>query len=120
MSQRTRVGLAALAVGMQVVVLYAPRAPAVDTGGLPLDKLVHVVAFAVPTVALIAAGLPRGWVIGVMVVHAPLSEVIQGRLLTERSMEAADVAADLVGVGLGALAARRLRRPEVVVVDSVG
>ena len=120
MSQRARSGLAALAVGLQLVVLYAPRVPAVDTGGLPVDKLVHVVAFAVPTVALIAAGLPRGWVIGLMAVHAPLSEIIQGRLLTDRSMQAADVVADLVGVALGALVAGHLRRPEVVVVDSRG
>jgi VanZ family protein len=98
-------------VALQFAVLYAPRAPAVDTGGLPVDKLVHVAAFALPTAALIAAGLPRGWVIGLMAVHAPLSEVIQGALLADRSAEGADVVADLVGVALGALMVRRVHRP---------
>ena len=85
MSQRGRAGLAALALGLQFAVLYAPRAPAVDTGGIPVDKLVHVAVFALPTVALIGAGVPRGWVIGLMAVHAPLSEVVQGALLADRS-----------------------------------
>jgi VanZ family protein len=112
MSQRARAGLAAVALGMQFVVLYAPRAPAVDTGGIPVDKLVHVAAFALPTAALIAAGLPRGWVIGLMAAHAPLSELLQGQLLADRSAEGADVVADLVGVALGALVIRRATRPE--------
>jgi VanZ family protein len=118
MSQRARTGLAALSLGLQFAVLYAPRAPAVDTGGIPVDKLVHVAAFALPTAALIVAGLPRGWVIGLMAVHAPLSEVIQGALLADRSAEGADVVADLVGVALGALVVRRADRPVEVVVDS--
>jgi hypothetical protein len=120
MSQRARAGIAALAVGVQFAVLYAPRAPAVDTADVPVDKIVHAAVFAAPTFALIAAGLPRGWVIGLMALHAPLSEAIQGALLTDRSMEAADVVADLIGVGLGALAARRLNRPRAVAVDADG
>jgi hypothetical protein len=54
-----------------------------------------------------------------MAVHAPLSEIIQGRLLTDRSMQAADVVADLAGVALGVLVASRLHRPGDVEVDSV-
>jgi len=119
MSQRARTGLAALALGMQFAVLYAPRAPAVVTGGVPVDKLDHVAAFALPTAALIAAGLPRGWVIGLMAVHAPLSEVVQGQFLVDRSSEGADVVADLVGVALGALVVRRTHRAGEVVVDPV-
>ena len=95
--------MAVAAVTLQFAVLYAPRAPAVDTGGLPVDKVVHLVAFALPTAALIAAGLPRGWVIGLMAVHAPLSEVLQHRLLGARSGEPWDVVADLAGVALGAV-----------------
>jgi VanZ family protein len=119
MSQRGRAGLAALALGVQLAVLYAPRAPAMDTGGIPVDKLVHVAVFALPTVALIGAGVPRGWVIGLMALHAPLSEVIQGALLTDRSAEGADVVADLAGVALGVLVASRLHRPGDVLVDPV-
>jgi hypothetical protein len=90
-------------VSVQLVVLYVPRAPAVDTGGLPLDKVAHVAAFALPTAALILAGVPRAWVIGLMALHAPVSEVLQHRLLADRSGDPWDVLADLVGVALGAL-----------------
>ena len=110
MSQRARVGSAVLALGLQFAVLYAPRAPAVDTGGLPVDKLVHLVAFALPTAALIAAGVPRGWAIGLMAVHGPLSEVVQGAVLADRSAEWGDVVADLAGVALGVLVASRWAR----------
>lgn len=121
MSQRVRVGAAVAAVTLQLAVLYAPRAPMVDTAGLPLDKLVHVVAFALPTAALIVAGVPRGWVIGLMAVHAPLSEVLQHRLLAQRSGEPLDIVADLAGVALGALVVGRVGQPDNrVVVDPVG
>jgi hypothetical protein len=110
------------ALGLQLAVLYAPRAPGIATGGLPVDKLVHIAVFALPTAALIAAGVPRRWAIGLMAVHAPLSELIQGSLLADRSAERADVVADLAGVLLGTLVARPRDRIEekVMVVDSVG
>ena len=107
MSQRGRAGIAVLALAVQMLVLYAPRAPAVDTGGLPLDKVAHVAAFALPTAALILAGAPRGWVIGLMAVHAPLSELLQHLLLADRSGDPWDVLADLAGVALGAWWAAR-------------
>ena len=106
MPQRARVGLAALALGLQLAVLYVPRAPSIATGGLPVDKLVHIAVFALPTVALIGAGVPRGWVIGLMAVHAPLSEVVQDRFLAHRSGDPWDVVADLLGVALGAFLTR--------------
>ncbi len=101
------------ALGLQAVVLYAPRAPAVATAGLPVDKVVHVLVFALPTAALIAAGVPRAWAITLMSVHAPLSELMQGQVLAQRSAEPADVVADLVGVGLGAWLGHRLVGPQV-------
>ncbi|HSO04907.1 MAG TPA: hypothetical protein VLQ92_10530, partial [Candidatus Limnocylindrales bacterium] len=64
-------------------------------------------AFALPTAALILAGVSRGWVIGLMVVHAPLSELLQHRLLADRSGDPWDVLADLAGVALGAWWATR-------------
>jgi hypothetical protein len=106
MPQRARVGLAALALGLQLAVLYVPRAPSIATGGLPVDKFVHVAVFVLPTVALIGAGVPRGWVIGLMAVQAPLSEVVQARFLAHRSGDPWDVAADLVGVAIGAFLTR--------------
>jgi VanZ family protein len=96
--------LAAAALALNLAVLYAPRAPAVDTGGLPVDKLVHAVVFALPTIALARAGVPRGWAVGLMALHAPASELLQAHFLRDRSGEVGDVVADLVGVGLGAMA----------------
>lgn len=109
-AQATRAEVAAVALGLQLAVLYAPRAPAIATGGLPVDKLVHIAVFALPTTALIKAGVPRRWVIGLMSAHAPLSELIQGSLLTDRSTERADTLADLAGVLLGTLLTRRPTR----------
>ena len=102
MPPRSRTAVAAAAVVVNLAVLYAPRAPAVDSGGLPLDKLVHVAVFALPTIALARAGVPRGWAVGLMAAHAPLSETIQHRLLADRSGEVGDVVADLAGVGIAA------------------
>lgn len=91
---------------VQLAVLYVPRAPQLDVGGLPVDKLVHALVFAVPVIALVAAGLPRSWVVGVMAAHAVLSEVLQGMLLADRSGDPWDVVADLVGVAIGAWVVR--------------
>ena len=93
---------AAAAVIGNVVVLFAPRAPSVPTGGLPVDKLVHLLVFAWPTVALIRAGLSRRWVLTAMVVYAAASEVVQRVLLDHRSGDPRDVLADLLGAGIGA------------------
>ncbi len=62
MARSARADAAVGALGLQLAVLYAPRAPAIATGGLPVDKLVHIAVFALPTAALIKAGVPRGWV----------------------------------------------------------
>ena len=109
MSQRLRVVVAVAAVALNLVVLYAPRAPSVSAGGLPLDKLVHVLVFALPTLALVRAGLPRFWVVVAMSMHAALSELVQHLWLGHRSGDAGDVVADLVGVALGAAVVRMWR-----------
>ena len=89
------------AVLLNLMVLYAPRVPAVPTGGLPADKLVHVVAFALPTIALAWAGVPWRWVVAGMAGHALLSEVVQAAVLPDRSGDPWDVVADLLGIALG-------------------
>lgn len=97
-----RAGLA-LAVLVQLVVLYDPTAPSV--GGLEsvggLDKLVHAGVFALVVVAGRRAGLPRLPLLLLSVVHAPVSEAIQVVLLPARTGDPWDVVADLVGCLLG-------------------
>jgi hypothetical protein len=103
--------LLAVAVVVQLVVLYAPRAP--SAASVPgLDKLVHVTVFGAVAWAAARCGI-AGWVVtGVLLAHAVLSEVLQHVLLAHRSGDPLDALADAVGVLLGlalarALAARR-------------
>ncbi len=96
-------GLLAVAVAVQLVVLYAPSSPA-DPRFAGADKVVHVLVFLVPVTVALLAGGPLRLVVGVFAAHAVVSEVVQGAALTARSGDALDVVADLVGVGLGVLA----------------
>lgn len=94
--------LLAVAVLVQLVVLYAPSGPS----GSPFpgsDKVVHVLVFLVPVAVALLAGLPSRLVVGVFAGHAVLSEVVQGAALPARSGDPFDVVADLVGVVLGVL-----------------
>jgi len=88
---------------VQLVVLYSPKAPA----GPPitgLDKLVHIAIFAMPVLAALMAGLSAPWVLGILALHAPVSELIQHFELPLRSGDPFDVMADLAGLALGSLA----------------
>ena len=104
--------LLGLAVVAQLVVLYAPSTP----GPPPpagTDKLVHAAVFAAPTAAALLAGLPRALVLTVLLVHAPVSELLQWVVLPHRDGSVWDVVADVTGVLLGLAVVvvwRRLRR----------
>lgn len=96
--------LFALVLAGQLVVLYAPRTP--SSGGVPgVDKVVHVTVFALVVWAGLRAGVARPLVLLVSVVHAPVSELLQATLLSNRSGEPLDVVADLLGCALGWLTA---------------
>jgi hypothetical protein len=92
-----------LAIVLQLIALYLPRAPAGPrvTG---LDKVVHVCIFAAPALAALMAGIRARWVLGVLTVHAPVSELIQHFALPQRSGDVFDVMADCAGIALGWLA----------------
>lgn len=103
-SRRWALVPALVAVVVQLVVLYAPS----GVGSPPFayfDKLVHAAVFALPVFFALLARLPRGAVVTVAALHAPVSEVVQARLLAARAGDPWDAVADLVGVGLGVLAA---------------
>ncbi|MCH1884011.1 VanZ family protein [Agrococcus sp. ARC_14] len=106
----------ALAVLLQLVVLYAPSTPD-GTPSIPgADKVIHVAVFLLPALLGVLAGirpLPLGVV---LVAHAIGSELVQHVLLPERSGDAWDAVADIVGIGLGlalgvAIARRANRMP---------
>lgn len=95
------------AVAANLVVLYWPRQ--VSDGGIPYaDKVVHVAIFAVVVVTGAFAGVPLAWLVGLLVVNAVGSELVQHWLLANRSGDPADVAADLVGVAVGAFGGLKL------------
>jgi hypothetical protein len=91
----------ALALLVHLLALYWPR---VDLQG-PVtwtDKVVHVLLFAVPALAVLAARVPgERWLLLVLALHAPVSEWLQHALLTHRSGDPWDAVADLGGVVLG-------------------
>lgn len=95
-----------LAVVGHLVALYLPGSPEPGPELFPhVDKVVHVLLFAVPA-HLVCLALPhRWWPVGLIALHAPLSEAIQASLLPYRSGDAWDIVADLAGVVLGLTAA---------------
>ncbi len=102
-------GWAALAILLlaQVVCLYL-----LSVSGPPLfvgaDKVGHVLIFGLP--AALAALLGRLWIVALLVLHAALSEPLQGALTTTRVADPWDFVADLVGIVLGVVVAMAIRR----------
>jgi hypothetical protein len=89
--------LLAVAVAVNLVLLFWPRAPGTPSG-FPLDKVVHLLSFAFVMWSGARAGLAIRWLVVVLAVHAVTSELIQHALLPGRSGDPADVLADLTGV----------------------
>ncbi len=94
--------LFAVALAVQLAVLYWPTAP--SEGGIDqLDKVVHATVFAAVVWTGRRAGLPPVWLVLVCALHAPVSELAQAHFLPHRDGSVPDALADLVGVGVGAL-----------------
>lgn len=94
--------LLALALAAQMSGLYAPTMPGPD--GIPgLDKVAHLLAFAVPTV--LAWLLGARWVVLLLLVHALVAEPLQHALAPQRVAELADAVANVCGVAVGVLLA---------------
>ena len=77
------------------------------------DKVVHVLLFLAPTVAGLLAGLRPVQLVGLLALHAPVSELLQQHLLPHRSGDVGDAVADFAGVVLGVtsvVVGRALRR----------
>jgi hypothetical protein len=93
-----------VAMAVQLMVLYAPRAPAgPQVNGF--DKVVHLFIFAAPVFAALMVGIRARWALVVVIaLHAPISELIQHFVLPHRSGDVFDALADLSGVLVGAVA----------------
>jgi VanZ family protein len=91
-------------------VLFAPASA--TPSGLPTgaDKVVHLVLFAALAWTGRRAGLPvTGLAIG-LVGYAVASEVLQGLLPLGRTADPLDAVVDVVGVALGLVLSRGVRR----------
>ncbi|MGI3784208.1 MAG: hypothetical protein ACRYG2_25905 [Janthinobacterium lividum] len=121
---RTAVTAAAL-VGLAVHLwgLYRDHGPPSVPWFPQADKLEHVVGFGLPCFLVLlalhlhaaAAGRLLGiravaLVVGLFVVHAGVSEVVQGDFYTTRSGDPFDALADVVGTSLGLAGHLVLRR----------
>jgi VanZ family protein len=109
--------LAAIAFLAQCLALYLPRVPS-SGSDLPLDKVAHVVMFAVVTGLAVWAGIPWKWVVAVMVMQAIISELVQGYLLAGRGSDPWDFVADLIGIALGLGTAQVVRAHSTAAVPS--
>jgi hypothetical protein len=102
-SQAARVGRWAAfgaAVLINLIVVYWPSTP--GTAGVPhVDKVVHLVVFALVAWTGRRAGVPWRLLAVALVVHAVTSEIVQGALLSGRSGDPWDVLADVIGVAAG-------------------
>ena len=121
---RVGVGAAALvSLGVHLWGLYRDHGPPTVPWFPQADKLEHLVGFGLPCFLVLlalhlraaAAGRLPGTravavVVGLFVVHAVVSEVVQGTLYTTRSGDPFDALADTVGTGLGLGAYVLLRR----------
>ena len=105
--------LGGIALVVQCVGLYGPPGPA-GPSGIPLDKVNHLLGFAVPVALFLLAGVDRRLVLGLAVLQAVVSELVQGLVLADRTGDPWDLLADAVGIAVGwavAVGARAIRRP---------
>lgn len=101
--------LALGALALQVWLLYSTRPPN-PASFAHADKLVHLGMFGGVAGLFLLARAPRAGVLGLSLVHAVVSELIQWRYVPGRSGSPLDVVADTVGILLAALLAPRLAR----------
>jgi hypothetical protein len=87
-------------MAVQLIAVYSPQGLA-GPGITGLDKVVHVAIFAAPALAALMLGIRARWALGILAVHAPASELIQGFFLSHRSGDVFDMMADFGGVALG-------------------
>jgi hypothetical protein len=98
-------------VAGQLVVLYWPG-PVSGAELFPgVDKVVHVLVFAAAAGTGVVAGVPVRWLVAALAANAVVSELVQHYLLTDRSGDPRDVAADVVGIAVGTVVAVAMVRP---------
>jgi len=93
-------GVFAVVVLVSLAVLFTPGSD-VPTAPPGVDKLVHASLFAALALSGRWAGVQPTPLVGLLVVYAAGSEVIQGMTPLDRSASVADWLADVAGILLG-------------------
>jgi VanZ family protein len=116
--RRARIA-AALWGGFLFLVTSWPNPPAVEAGGFPLDKLTHLLLYAVEAVLLHRAIRWKGRsrvamsrvvaVVGTMAVWGMLDETHQ-EWIPGRRMDTGDLVADIAGAAVGAVLGEAIAR----------
>lgn len=91
----------------QCVGLYSDGAPGPPPTIPHLDKLAHLLSFAIPTA--LATWLRARWLVWAFAGHAVVSEFLQSWLTSARIFDPWDMVANLTGVLVGAWCASVLR-----------
>lgn len=104
------IGLAVAAVAGQLVALYLPGSPSLAVGLPGLDKVVHLLLFAVPVWLFLRAGARFLLVLTGFACHAAVSELVQHWAVSLRSGDPLDLAADLAGIGLAVALSPRVAK----------
>jgi hypothetical protein len=97
----------AIASAIHLLALYTPRQVGPEMGIPYIDKVGHVLVFAIVAYTGLKAGLRARPLGVVLLLNAVLSEVVQHFVLPQRSGDAFDTLADAAGVALGLFAATR-------------
>ncbi len=109
MASRARGLTFAATVLAQLLLLYAPA-----IAGLPhiggLSSLAHILSFGAVLYTGVRFGLAARSLVAVLLVHAPISEIVQHWLLPTRTGDWRDAAADVIGIGGGYLLSRQRPR----------
>ncbi|MGW5365448.1 VanZ family protein [Actinopolymorpha pittospori] len=104
-----------LACAINLFGIYSPRQPGPEATFAYEDKLAHMLIFAAVAWTGRQVRLPTGWLVGILALHAVVSETVQATLLPQRSGDVFDAVADLLGVllgiGLAQILSARGRRP---------
>lgn len=104
------IGLLAGTLAVHLMGLYSVGSPESGPALFPhADKLAHIVLFGAPAFC-IRLLTRRWWPLVLLVLHAPVSELVQYHLIPHRSGDWLDAVADVVGVLAGVLAADSFRR----------
>ncbi|SFL84766.1 VanZ family protein [Geodermatophilus ruber] len=95
-------GAFAVVVLVSLAVLFTPGSD-IPSAAPGVDKIVHVALFASLAVTGLWAGIRTAVLVGLLVLYAAASEVVQALSALERSGSVADWAADVLGVIAGLL-----------------